>query len=90
MLNDRLDLGLRTLTDVEVGTRDELPIPVLQVLPDHDSVTHTASRSVGAKLRASSTLTLRVRVNLRSISAEFGTLAAAFSKLWTDMAILPD
>src|SRR6267378_5104164 len=52
------------------------------------SVTHTASRSVGERLRSSSTLTFRVGENLEWMSENFATLAASFSKPWTVMAIL--
>src|SRR2546423_2773572 len=54
------------------------------------SVTQTASRSVGERLRSSSTFTFRVGENLAWISENFATRAASFSKLWTDMAILLD
>jgi len=54
------------------------------------SVTHTARRSDGERLRASSTFTFREGANLALISTSFGTFAASLAKPCTDMAILPD
>ena len=71
-------------TIVQAATMKKEPIEPTR------SVTQTASRSAGERLRASSTLTFRLGENLALMSSNFATLAASFSKLWMDMAMLPD